>query len=296
MLRLETPSSFDVVKLTNGDEDISGGNDVTVMGWGTTKYGGCVSDVLLEVDVQTVTDDSCNEAYGGQITDAMLCAAADGKDACQGDSGGPIIIKGADAAFDVQVGIVSWGRGCACPGYPGVYAKVADPQGFIAHTIEYLGYPDDGFDYSDCAVTDLSTIGNYVCDVNNNITECNNDGADCNVCPYPDDGFDYGDCNIGSCFIGDGVCQDFSSIYTCNFDGGDCNDRCAFPADDGFNYTECIVDFPCFVGDGYCDTISEYSTSSCNNDGGDCASLRFTSVVSSILDVVTQSVPDFMLP
>lgn len=37
----------------------------------------------------------------------------------QGDSGGPLVVG------DIQVGIVSWGIGCARADYPGVYTKVA---------------------------------------------------------------------------------------------------------------------------------------------------------------------------
>ena len=48
----------------------------------------------------------------------MICAgfSAGGKDSCQGDSGGPMVHK----ATGVQIGIVSWGAGCAQRGYPGV--------------------------------------------------------------------------------------------------------------------------------------------------------------------------------
>ena len=38
----------------------------------------------------------------------------------QGDSGGPLTSGG------VQYGVVSWGRGCAQAGYPGVYTNVAE--------------------------------------------------------------------------------------------------------------------------------------------------------------------------
>lgn len=52
----------------------------------------------------------------------MICAADLGKDSCQGDSGGPLtaIIK----KKLLQIGIVSWGNGCALAGYPGVYTNV----------------------------------------------------------------------------------------------------------------------------------------------------------------------------
>merc|ERR1711971_32830 len=61
------------------------------------------------------------------ITDSMMCATDPGKDACQGDSGGPLIAyKDSAETHFVLVGVVSWGSGCACDNYPGVYASVPD--------------------------------------------------------------------------------------------------------------------------------------------------------------------------
>lgn len=107
----------------------------TVIGWGATREGGAGSNILLEVDVPILTNTKCNTQYGGGITDSMICAGFDagGKDSCQGDSGGPLFVN--KNSKPIQIGVVSWGQGCARPGYPGVYARVSELYDFIADTI-----------------------------------------------------------------------------------------------------------------------------------------------------------------
>lgn len=137
VLKLASDSSYSLVTLDEGSAEVADGTDVTVMGWGATCEGGPSSDVLLEVEVDIVGHPRCNSAYGGNsITNDMLCAARDGKDACQGDSGGPLVIKGSSDEGDVQVGIVSWGLGCADPNFPGVYSRVATAMDFINTSME----------------------------------------------------------------------------------------------------------------------------------------------------------------
>lgn len=61
----------------------------------------------------------------------QICAGNGGADACQGDSGGPLVLR--TAKGPVQVGVVSWGLGCARPENPGVYARVSAYFGWISN-------------------------------------------------------------------------------------------------------------------------------------------------------------------
>ena len=56
-----------------------------------------------------------------QIARSNICAGSAGKDTCAGDEGGPLIVL--ESGRYAVVGVASWGRGCAVPGYPGVYTR-----------------------------------------------------------------------------------------------------------------------------------------------------------------------------
>ena len=102
-----------------------------VTGWGKLNSSGPLADILQEATVRTLSTEQCRGKYGeNRISDNMICAQADSRDSCQGDSGGPLAVLGQDGSYS-QIGIVSWGRDCASPGYPGVYTRLTSLLGWI---------------------------------------------------------------------------------------------------------------------------------------------------------------------
>ncbi|HEY7593166.1 MAG TPA: serine protease [Actinophytocola sp.] len=112
------------------------GANSTVLGWGTDESGN-TSDVLKKVDVPVTADADCTASYQDQFDpNTMVCAGLKegGKDSCQGDSGGPLVGLAADGTLK-EIGIVSWGQGCAEPNFYGVYGRVAAMSDLIQEQI-----------------------------------------------------------------------------------------------------------------------------------------------------------------
>jgi len=129
LLHLAQASTQTPIALVAPSEDFSSpGDDFTIAGWGRLQEGGAVSSVLMEVTVPILSNVICQVNYDGtgvQITENMLCAGRTGQDSCQGDSGGPGMVSDTARDVDRLAGIVSFGIGCARPGFPGVYTRVA---------------------------------------------------------------------------------------------------------------------------------------------------------------------------
>jgi secreted trypsin-like serine protease len=129
------------------DQFASQASPATVIGWGNRIAYNHDDEVpansapnkLHQVELSLLTNEQCkNKLAKGYsdlqnstvlpeqvgITDSMICANYLGdieKGSCQGDSGGPLVVY--DNGWK-QVGVVSYGVGCADAEFPDVYARV----------------------------------------------------------------------------------------------------------------------------------------------------------------------------
>lgn len=147
LLKLATPVESDTIAMADLASTtglIAAQYPATVIGWGSTvgyEPGQTVTpyypDILNEVEISLYTDQQCTEILDQFYdTDTMICASVPdgGKDACQGDSGGPLMV---DTNYGwQQIGVVSWGVGCATADYPGVYTRLARYDDWINDLIK----------------------------------------------------------------------------------------------------------------------------------------------------------------
>lgn len=116
-------------------DDLDGADDVST-----------VSNVLLEVEVNVISNDECEQSegtvggweqtYNDQITNNMICDDRDlNEDACQGDSGGPCTCAS-------RCGV--WGVGCAHKDFPGIHAD-ADVDSTVGAE-DKAGFEDGAFE------------------------------------------------------------------------------------------------------------------------------------------------------
>jgi secreted trypsin-like serine protease len=109
------------------------GRLATIAGWGNTikqpprgNNGSNYPDRMRVARVPIVPDATTKKAYGSVYVGAlMIPVGKEGKDACNGDSGGPMFAGQNGKRY--QIGITSFGKGCAARGYPGVYTEVNAP-------------------------------------------------------------------------------------------------------------------------------------------------------------------------
>lgn len=152
-LAQDAPAPAQLISLFTGSPGV--GTLSTVVGWGVTDTNATPpssssSIDLLEVQVPIVDQTICKNIYASatpsaQVTSNMICAgdlANGGEDSCQGDSGGPLMAQ--QGGVFQQVGVVSFGTGCAQPEFPGVYTRVDNFRNWIVSFTGNTGSNDDG--------------------------------------------------------------------------------------------------------------------------------------------------------
>ncbi|XP_075175971.1 serine protease 27-like [Anomaloglossus baeobatrachus] len=157
LVKLESPvhftSSVYPVYLPSRAVQLPEGTRCWVTGWGYVREQVPLTDpkTLQKVDVALIDSKKCETMYLSDedskaklIKEDMLCAGyQEGKkDSCQGDSGGPLVCN-VNGVW-LQLGITSWGIGCAAADRPGIYTRVQHYQSWLQQYVPALQVSNGG--------------------------------------------------------------------------------------------------------------------------------------------------------
>lgn len=128
-------------KLLDGWEEAGEPTKFSVAGWGKAlQNAGGSTRYLQKLEVPYIHKHTCRQYLPNRLTHRMLCAGFElgKKDSCVGDSGGPLTYQKPDTKQHQQVGIVSFGIGCAREKKPGIYAKTTGSAKILQMLIHRL--------------------------------------------------------------------------------------------------------------------------------------------------------------
>lgn len=117
---------------TEGEDDatIFQGVKCIATGWGQSKKGSKLENILHQTELPVIENSHCKQIYGAMynipINSYHLCAgptSEGGTGTCIGDSGGPLQCSLRDGRWYLA-GITSFGSGCAKPGFPDVFTRI----------------------------------------------------------------------------------------------------------------------------------------------------------------------------
>ncbi|MFT5046088.1 MAG: secreted trypsin-like serine protease [Porticoccaceae bacterium] len=130
LLELGSAINAPIVSLFAGDTADYYGFTSYIVGWGATHFvnesNAIYPSQLQDAAVPIVLLSICNSivSYQGLVTHRQVCAGFidGGVDACVGDSGGPLFMF--ENGTIKQMGITSFGNGCALANFYGIYTSV----------------------------------------------------------------------------------------------------------------------------------------------------------------------------
>ncbi|XP_046646403.1 trypsin-1-like [Daphnia pulicaria] len=115
---------------TDDNVEIFQGVRCIATGWGQSKKGNKLENILHQTELPVVENSHCKQVYGTMfnipINNYHLCAGPiteGGAGTCVGDSGGPLQCSLRDGRWYLA-GITSFGSGCAKPGFPDVFTRI----------------------------------------------------------------------------------------------------------------------------------------------------------------------------
>ncbi|KAG9466964.1 hypothetical protein GDO78_015824 [Eleutherodactylus coqui] len=163
LVKLGNPVNFTTsirpVRLPSEAVRLSEGTLCWATGWGSVEENVPLAapKTLQKVEVALIDNGQCETMYQSDaastlsyshIQEDMICAGyQEGKkDSCQGDSGGPLLCKW--NGVWLQLGITSWGNGCAMANYPGVYTRVQHYQSWLQQYVPGLQYSEGEENFS----------------------------------------------------------------------------------------------------------------------------------------------------
>jgi len=147
LLELAESSGVAPVVLSKKPMDELVGMTASVAGWGAVDNSNPSNPLfpimLHAVNLPVVSLEVCNApiSYDSALFENQLCAgfSEGGRDSCVGDSGGPLLVN--TGGVRQQIGVVSFGYGCALPNYYGIYTNVPYFIGWINQYV-YIGEPE----------------------------------------------------------------------------------------------------------------------------------------------------------
>ncbi|XP_014742593.1 PREDICTED: acrosin-like [Sturnus vulgaris] len=143
LLELDRPvqcsSSIQTACLPGPSVKVSELKNCYVAGWGDRIVKSTGKDILQQAKVHVVDNRLCNSSdwLPGYIFDFNVCAGQGGVGTCQGDSGGPLVCQDKSGDFFWQIGVTSWGIGCARPKRPSVFSSTQYFYNWIRSTSSY---------------------------------------------------------------------------------------------------------------------------------------------------------------